>query len=330
MADRRSVLISANPRSGPRSGLEQARALQVRLEQSGYRAELVSDIQAMTERAAQLHASGDLRTVVSAGGDGTASLVLSKIPLQVPVTLFPLGSENLLAKYFGMTRDVERTVQAIDDLRTVPLDLFRANGQSTLLVTSVGFDAEVVRQVHENRRSQITRWAYRWAILRAIASYRWPRFRIEILGSNGEWSRAGECNWLFAFNVARYAAGIAIIDQTPIDDGLLEVGMFDGGGLLQGLWNYAKVVLGVHHRSKHWKRLRVAGLRVCLAADDHSFEPASRGTPRSVPADASFQIDGDWGGSLPLEIVHSGRQAQIVVDRDFHAEPARVASSSHS
>lgn len=330
MADRRTVLISANPRSGPRSGLEQARALHARLEQSGYRAELVSDIQVMTDRAARLHASGDLRTVVSAGGDGTASLVLSKIPLQVPVTLFPLGSENLLAKYFGMTRDVERTVQAIDSLRTVPLDLFRANGQWTLLVTSVGFDADVVRQVHEHRRAQITRWAYRWAILRAIASYRWPRFQIETLGSDGEWSRAGECNWLFAFNVARYAAGIAIIDQTPIDDGLLEVGMFDGGGLLQGLWNYSMVVRGVHHRSKHWRRLRVAGLRVCLAEADNAIASTTHANHKRIPASASFQIDGDWGGALPLEIVHSGQQAQMVVDADFQAEPARPASQHAS
>jgi diacylglycerol kinase family enzyme len=311
MSDARTVLISANPRSGARSGLEVTRALQAELERASFQVELLTDIDAFTDRAKELHAARSLRTVVSAGGDGTASLILSKIPSTIPVTLFPLGSENLLAKYFARDCELSQTVQAIETMRTVPLDLFRANGQLTLLVTSVGYDADVVRRVHENRRSHITRWAYRAAILKSLASYTWPLLEVEVKEQDGSWGRVGECHWLFAFNVPRYAAGIAIINDTPIDDGLIEVGMFEGGGLFQGMWNYGMVARGVHQQSKQWRQLRVSGVRV-RQADLHRDKRTEKDNSKSPVV--GYQIDGDWGGSLPLEIEFTGSKAQIVID----------------
>lgn len=311
MSHPRSVLISANPRSGATSGLERARELQQALDASGLAAELFTDIEAFTQRALELHASGELRAVVSAGGDGTASLVLSKIPAGAPVALFPLGSENLLAKYFQCDRDIAQTVQALRGMHTVPLDLFTANGQLTLLVTSVGYDAEVVRIVHQSRKSHVTRWAYWRAIFQAMRGYRWPTLEVELRSADGTWSRAGECNWLFAFNVPRYAAGIQIVDTASIDNGLLEIGMFQGGKLVRGMWHYGMVAGGFHTRSRDWRRERASGLRVRTLA--------SADAPRSDASSplVSFQIDGDWGGGLPLEILSTGRQARIVVGPSF-------------
>ncbi|MFN7733344.1 MAG: diacylglycerol/lipid kinase family protein [Pirellula sp.] len=303
----RSVLISANPRSGATSGLERAGELKQALDAAGFAAELFTDIDAFTRRSRELHAAGELRAVVSAGGDGTASLVLSKIPAGVPVALFPLGSENLLAKYFQSDRDIAKTAAALREMRTVPLDLFTANGQLTLLVTSVGYDAEVVRIVHQSRKSHVTRWAYWRAIFQAIGGYTWPTLEVELRSADGTWSRAGECNWLFAFNVPRYAAGIQIVDSADIDDGLLEIGMFQGGKLVRGMWHYGMVAGGMHTRSRDWRRERASGVRVrCLASCD-----APRSDASAPPV--SYQIDGDWGGGLPLEIVVADHQARIVV-----------------
>lgn len=301
-----TVIISANPKSGARSGLDQASALRSTLEQRGFIAEMYTDIDAMTARTEMCQREGTLRTVVSAGGDGTASLVLSKIPSGIPVTLFPLGSENLVASYFGMTRDIHQTVARIEELYTEPLDLFLANGRLTLLVASVGFDAEVVRQVHENRKSHVTRSVYRMGIFRAMFSYRWPKFRVQCRDADGGWGESVTANWVFAFNVPRYAAGIRIIESTSISDGLLDVGTFQGGGLGQGLWNYGMVVRGVHEQSGAWRRFQTSGLRVSLAQDN---------TTASISPQVAYEIDGDAGGVLPLEVLYSGRKAMIVTKR---------------
>ncbi len=305
MHEPRTVVLSANPQSGSSSGVERAQGLRDALAQAGFMAELFTDIKPMAERVRALHAAGDLRCVVSGGGDGTASLVLSLIPQGVPVCLFPLGSENLLAQYFEIDTNVERTVQRIALGKTQAMDLFRANDRLSLLVTSVGFDAEVVRSVHLNRTSHVTRWSYRWAILKAMASYRWPTLRVELRDTMGEWGPAIQCNWLFAFNVPKYAAGLCIVDTGEIDDGLLEIGLFHGGGLCRGLWHYGLVQRRVHHRHTAWTRLQATGLRVAMA------EPGSSNA--AVP----YQTDGDWGGDLPLEMTDAGYDALMMVDPEW-------------
>jgi diacylglycerol kinase (ATP) len=306
MTDPRTIVISANPKSGARSGLSSANALRATLESAGFLPELFTDIDGMAQRSRQLHEQGSLRSVVAAGGDGTASLVLSVIPHDVPLTLYPLGSENLLAKYFGIDLDLDSAVAMIERLDTKPIDLFEANGKPMLLMASVGFDAEVVRQVHRRRTSHVTRWSYRWSILSALWSYRWPRFRISTRDPEGKWRDRGIVNWLFAFNVPKYAAGISIMDDARCDDGLLDVGAFCGGRLGHGLWHYGLVACGRHRTASSWTECKTMGLRV-ESADPM---PISEGDGATR---GSYQLDGDWGGALPLEINSLGRSARVVV-----------------
>jgi diacylglycerol kinase (ATP) len=306
MTDPRSIVISANPKSGARSGLESAHALRARLESAGFSAELFTDIEAMAHRSRQLHEQGSLRAVVAAGGDGTASLVLGVIPHDVPLMLYPLGSENLLAKYFGIDLDLDSAVAVIERLDTMPVDLFEANGKLLLIMASVGFDAEVVRLVHRQRTSHVTRWSYRWSILSALWGYGWPRFRIATRDPAGGWQDRGIVNWLFAFNVPKYAAGISILDAARCDDGLLDVGAFRGGRLGRGLWHYGLVARGAHRSASSWTEWRTTGLRV------ESAYPKAQADCR---LQGSYQLDGDWGGALPLEINSLGRTASILVPR---------------
>lgn len=298
----RSIVIAANPKSGARSGLTSAQSLRTRLEQAGFHAELHTDLTTMAARVSELHAQKELRAVVAAGGDGTASVVIGRVPRDVPIALFPLGSENLLAKYFGIDGDLEATVARIQSGTTHALDLFKVNGTLSLLMTSVGFDAEVVRIVHQSRTSHITRWRYRWAILQALLSYRWPSFQVELLDREHQWYSVGQFDWLFAFNVPKYAAGISLIEDASCNDGLLEVGAFEGGGLFRGLSHYGRAVRGQLASTKSWHRWQSSGVRI---------------TPKiAQPWDpvASYQYDGDWGGAIPLEIVWTGQTAPLLVN----------------
>lgn len=291
----RHIVISANPKSGAKSGLEKAQRLKELLDNEGWQVDLTTDLDQMQRIVEGSDSRGELRTVISAGGDGTATAILNRIPSRVPLTIFPLGSENLLAQELKLPREPSGVLPMVQQMATRQLDLFRANGSLFLLMASVGFDAQVVRIVHESRRSHITRWAYRFAILKAIQSYRWPSLSIEG-NREGRWESLGTCHWLFAFNVPRYAAGIHIIDDALGDDGLLDVGMLTGGNALVGLWNYLRVALGTHRTSPRWKEYRVSALRVV-----------------SSQGQGGYQLDGDWGGLLPLEIAHTGTKATLVV-----------------
>ena len=50
---------------------------------------------------------------IAAGGDGTVSTVANRTPLGTPVTVLPLGTENLLAKYLDIPPDAQQISQII-------------------------------------------------------------------------------------------------------------------------------------------------------------------------------------------------------------------------
>ena len=294
----RRIVIAANPKSGSSSGISKAHELNSCLQADGWLVDLTTDLDRMQSLVQEYHSEGSLRTVVSAGGDGTAAAVLNRIPTEIPLTIYQQGSENLMAQQYRLPRDPEGVLAMVQQLRIKELDLFRANGKLFLIMATVGFDAEVVRGVHENRKAHITRWAYRFGILRAIWAYRWPTFQVQIQRQN-RWESLGTCHWLFGFNVPKYAAGIHIMDDAIADDGLIDIGMLTGGNAWIGFWNYLTVAIGMHRRSPRWSETRASGLRVS--------GPAGQG---------GYQFDGDFGGLLPLEILYTGTKAQLVVPSD--------------
>lgn len=313
------ILIAANPKSGAVDGLPRAEKLRQLLVQDGWSVEYTTDLNTVETRSRELIEQGELTSVVAAGGDGTISAIINRVGTQVPITLLPIGSENLLAKYLQVPSKPDAIVEMLRDYRVRSLDLFRANDMMFLLMASIGFDADVVRRVHQSRRSHITRWAYRWAIFKAVATYRWPAMRLRAIDELGQWQDYGRCHWVFGFNVPKYAAGISILPDAKIDDGLIDVGMFRGGNLLRGLWNYVLVFLGRHRSSSAWTELRTRGVEIVLDGPENGQGQGG----------VSYQLDGDWIGDVvranrnigegysitKLEIRSVGVAAKILVPR---------------
>jgi diacylglycerol kinase family enzyme len=282
------ILIAANPKSGAVDGLPRAEKLRQLLVQDGWSVEYTTDLNTVQKRSRELIEQGELTSVVAAGGDGTISAIINRVGNQVPITLLPIGSENLLAKYLQVPSKPEAIVEMLRDYRVRSLDLFRANDRMFLLMASIGFDADVVRRVHQTRRSHITRWAYRWSILKAVVTYRWPAMRLRAIDELGQWQDYGRCHWIFGFNVPKYAAGISILPDAQIDDGLIDVGMFRGGNLLRGIWNYVLVFFGRHRSSSAWTELRTRGVEIVLDGQENGEGQGG----------VSYQLDGDWVGDV--------------------------------
>ena len=298
------VLIAANPRSGATDGIPRAEKLCELLRNDGWQAELLTDLDAFERRAQELLSCGQLKAIVAGGGDGTVSTVINRVGVQVPITILPMGSENLLAKYLEIPREPAKIVSMLRNGNIRELDLVQANQQLFLLMASLGFDAEVVKYVHQSRRSHITRWAYRWGIIIALFKYRWPAMEIQSLDKDGCWVDQGRHHWVFAFNVPKYAAGLTLLPDALIDDGLIDVGLFRGGNLFVGLWNYLLVALGSHRTSSNWTELKTKGLRIKLAS---SVSGAGQGG-------VSYQLDGDWVGDLATSNLNGNRVDCLVIE----------------
>jgi diacylglycerol kinase family enzyme len=99
MNDRKRVAIFANPVAGrgPRGHLVDELAEELR------RRKLMPAICRRREELTELVQTGrgTLRCVVAAGGDGTLNEVINRAP-GIPLSVLPLGNENLVARNFGL------------------------------------------------------------------------------------------------------------------------------------------------------------------------------------------------------------------------------------
>ena len=179
------VVISMNPKSGATDQRAVVDKLTACLTEHGFEVLLLTDVAEMIEVVGQ-HFGGRLRCVVAAGGDGTISLLANELPENTPLALLPLGTENLLAKYLGVSADPVALANMIVAGGCRQLDVGRANGKLFLVMASCGFDADVVHRLHSNRQGHIRHWSYAKPIVSAIRKYKYPKIRISLDSNDGQ------------------------------------------------------------------------------------------------------------------------------------------------
>ncbi len=279
------VLIALNPHAGAQSAARAISELARLLEGSGLKATIEPDLVQFAAKAAHLHAAGQLQAVVSAGGDGTAAAVANRLSADVPVAIYPLGTENLLARAIGQVRSPSAVHSTVTRGVRRELDVGLASGRMFLIMLSAGFDAAVVERAHELRRGHINRWHYFRPLHESVRRYRFPELKITatLAGDNPQTVRM-RAKWAFAFNLPSYAAGLPIAPQAVGDDGALDLCTFQRGSIWHGLRYLTSVILRRHHRLADYATTRITRLKI--ESDE------------AVP----YQVDGDPGGTLPVEI----------------------------
>ncbi len=297
------ILVAFNPKAGAADRAELLDRLRLRLEAIGFEVRLVADLFKLEELAAEYRETGRLRLVVSAGGDGTLAAVAERTAPDTCLAVFPLGTENLMAKWIGATTMVDQFAAAVNANQTLLIDAALANGRLALITIGIGFDAEVVRLVHTRRTGHITKWSYAWPILSTIWAYRFPQFHITIQ----DWSEAGAFQkqtarleeevmegdsqpriwtapWVFVANLPLYAGGLSIVPHAHPADGFLDIACFSGAGRIRGLFYALWIALRRHTKCRDYSAFRAR--RITIESSEES----------------GYQVDGDYGGQLPLEI----------------------------
>ena len=65
---------------------------------------------------------GCLRTLIAVGGDGTAAELVNRTVPGLPLTVFPAGNENLLARHFGLGPTPEECCRTVVEGAMVQCD----------------------------------------------------------------------------------------------------------------------------------------------------------------------------------------------------------------
>src|SRR3954449_2661448 len=171
--------------------------------------------------------------VVAFGGDGTLNEVANGLAgTDVPVSVLPGGSTNVVCRTLGIPNDVvdatEHLIGLADDFRPRKVDLGRCNGRHFVFACGVGLDATVVRRVDANPRlkARARQWYYTWAAVTGFYRHylRDPvRLELELDGETLEGVTAIAQNsdpFTYFANVP-----IRICEDIGLDDGTLSMAL---------------------------------------------------------------------------------------------------------
>ena len=235
--------------------------------------------------------------VVAFGGDGTLNEIANGLAgTDVPVSVLPGGSTNVVCRSLGIPNDVvdatEHLLALADEWAPRKIDLGVVDDRHFVFSCGAGIDATVVRRVDAHPRLKATAGPYYYTWAAVSAFYRSylvnpVRLRVEVDGRTSEGITALAQNsdplTYFGDRQVRVCEGIAF------DDGSLALGVLqraaqrDMPTLIPRLFS-EKRPAARHRRIEHFERV--------AAATVSSTSETRDGTTRPFPV----QVDGDYIG----------------------------------
>jgi diacylglycerol kinase (ATP) len=237
--------------------------------------------------------------VVVAGGDGTvgdAAAALLGTP--IPIAILPIGTANVVAREYGLGKDVESAERHLFSKKTRPLTAWKVAGRTSLIGMGVGFDARVMKNTVAVLKRLFGRTGIGWTATIEWLRYEFPPIAIEGIDAEGKpFSR--EATFVVAANVKRYGGDPIMSPFADPEDDLLDVVFFSSR-------SRATLIRFYHHLS-------------CGKAAHLSDEGVSRLSVRSFTArslagyELDVQVDGDAAGMTPAVIGPALGRVRIVV-----------------
>jgi len=174
---------------------------------------------------------GGYDIVVAFGGDGTLNEVVNGLAgTDIPVSVLPGGSTNVVARSLGIPNDVvdatEHLLSCADDFRPQSIDLGIANGRRFVFSCGAGLDATAANQVdsHPRMKHRFGPWYYTWATVKGFyGDYLRNPVRMKIATSEGD--TEGVTAIAQNTDPFTYFGGrpIRISDRIRIDDGTISL-----------------------------------------------------------------------------------------------------------
>ena len=273
------VAIQRNPTSGAGPKRKLLIELVTRLREQDIAVRMFSRRERLEQKLSQPGARDQLICIVAAGGDGTVSDVVNRYP-GLPLAILPLGTENLLARYLGISKCGRFVADMIVARRSRAFDLGILGERRFTLMASVGFDAEVIRRTHARRTGHITKFSYFQPIWQTLRNYTYPEIRMFV----DESETPVRARWAVLANLPAYALGLPFAAGSSGSDGLLDLRLFERGSIFQMFRYYYKVVRGKHENLTDVQSRQAKCVRI----------------ESDVPV--PIQVDGDPAGWTPAEV----------------------------
>ncbi len=298
----RAVLIY-NPRSGTHDvQYYLAPALQI-FHEHGWQLEVqatqcAGDVQRLA--AAAVHQRYDV--VLAAGGDGSLNEAANALAhSEVALAALPSGTANVWARQIGLPTPAPLyPAQLADAARAIcgglirAIDLGRTNERYFLLWSGAGLDAYVTSKI-EPRPPWVKRWGVAGYGLRALwyaLHYRGTPMTIEI---DDQPPRHDRAVMVLISNIQLYAGIVRPSPAARVDDGLLDVCIFQGNSFAYTAWHFMSIALGRSARDSQLINLRGQRIRV------------------RAKRPAAVHVDAEPWGITPIDVQVVPRALRVIV-----------------
>jgi diacylglycerol kinase (ATP) len=158
--------------------------------------------------------------IIVGGGDGTLNCAApALLEAGLPFGILPLGTANDLARTLGLPADPVAAAKIIVEGHRRPVDLGQVNGRPFFNVASIGFSAELARELTSEAKRRFGTLGYAFAAARLLARTRPFTVHIDHDGQT-ETVRTIQVS---VGNGRHYGGGLTVEESAVPDDGLLDV-----------------------------------------------------------------------------------------------------------
>jgi len=215
------------------------------------------------QQAEQAIADG-AELILASGGDGTISAVASSVvDTEIPLGVIPRGTANAFAVALGIPTNIQAACETILAGTTRVVDAARCNGKPFILLTGIGFEAEMVDRANRELKNRLGVLAYLFAGVQQFQEQTAFKAVIDIDGELTEVQTG-------TITVANAAPATSVLaqgfGQVIVDDGLLDVTIATPKNRLQGLNTltslFASALVNVPAEREDIIRLRTKKVRI--------------------------------------------------------------------
>lgn len=234
-------------------------------------------------RVAQEAAREGYGLVVAAGGDGTVNEVANGlVHTDSQMAIFPLGTENVLAKERHIPAKFEKAAAFIRRTKPRQMDLGKIGDRYFVCFAGIGFDALVVEKVKQELKARFGPVAYMLTAMEQFFKYNEVkrRFRITV---DDEILEVDSWQVLIG-NIQTYGGGLKIWPRASMHDGLLDLVVLPRADIPGMLHQVVSAATGAHLKIPEVRYYQ--GRKFQIECD----------TP------VSFECDGDLGGLTPFSV----------------------------
>jgi diacylglycerol kinase (ATP) len=217
-----------------------------------------------TELAREAVAAG-AHVVLAVGGDGTVNEVArGLLGSTAALGIVPVGSGNGLARALRIPLRPGEALRALESGARRRMDVGSLNGRMFLNVAGIGFDAAVGHAFHERGRKGGRRGLLGYLRL-SLLELRHYRAVPLVVEAGGERLDLTAFVTTFA-NGPQYGSGAVLNPGGKLDDGKLEVVVFENGTVWRLLGTAPRLFLGGIERSPAYRRLSGPSATVTAAS----------------------------------------------------------------